>query len=180
MLFFFITSTLTCWPVPFHCQVQEKELIEAKEKLNNLNEWLIEHYEIIALLQLPIYTLGTYIAFKKRGYNFTEHLVLNAFLTAQRLILHIVAFPLYYIYNSKPALRTINGVIGLIGYALVIWTAIQFFNNSKNWLLFKSIAKPADISFYLAGFVAGNIVSAYESKIVVSHNPAKYFTGRDW
>ncbi len=113
-----------------------KDFIAAQNKLRELNDWVIEHYEIIALIQLPIYSLGTYLAFKKSGYNFSEHLVLNAFLTAQRLVLRIIVFPLYYFYNETIVLRRIDGFTNAVGYALMIWTLMQFFNNRKKPAIF--------------------------------------------
>ncbi len=113
-----------------------KDFIAAQNKLRSLNDWVIEHYEIIALIQLPVYSFGTYLAFRKSGYNFSEHLVLNAFLTAQRLVLHIVAFPLYYLYNETTVLRKIDACTDVIGYALLVWSLIQFFYNRKKLVTF--------------------------------------------
>ncbi len=113
-----------------------KDFVEAQNKLGKLNDWVIEHYEIIALIQLPIYALGTYLSFKKSGYNFSEHLVLNAFLTAQRLVLRIAVFPLYYLYNETTALRKIDGFTDVIGYALLVWSLTQFFHNRKKLATF--------------------------------------------
>lgn len=112
------------------------------EKINHLNEivthtseWISQHYSILALLQIPVFAVGTYIGFKKAGYNFIEHLVINAFLVGQRLILHIVVFPLYYIYNGTSALISMDRVVDFIGYALAIWALIQLFKNQKKRLL---------------------------------------------
>jgi hypothetical protein len=112
------------------------------EKVNHINdviektsEWIAQHYSILALLQIPIFTIGTYLCFRKVGYNFIEHLIINTFLVGQRLILHIITFPLYYISSGTPMLIKTDRIINLIGYALAIWTLIQLFKNQNKRIL---------------------------------------------
>jgi Protein of unknown function (DUF3667) len=106
-----------------------------KEVFENMSEWIAHHYSILALLQIPIYTTGTYLCFKKGGYNFVEHLIINTFLVGQRLILHIITFPLYYISNGTPMLIQANKIIAMIGFGLAIWTLIQLFKNQNKRIL---------------------------------------------
>jgi Protein of unknown function (DUF3667) len=105
------------------------------EVIKNMSEWIGQHYSILALLQIPIFTIGTYLCFRKAGYNFVEHLIINTFLVGQRLILHIFTFPLYYISNGTPMLITADKIINLIGYALAIWALIQLFKNQRKRIL---------------------------------------------
>jgi hypothetical protein len=105
------------------------------EAIEKMSEWIGQHYSILALLQIPIFTIGTYLCFKKSGYSFAEHLILNTFLIGQRLILHIITFPLYYISNGTPMLTSVDRIINLIGYALAIWTLIQLFKNQSKRIL---------------------------------------------
>ena len=105
------------------------------EAIEKMSEWIGQHYSILALLQIPIFTIGTYLCFRKSGYSFVEHLILNTFLIGQRLILHIITFPLYYISNGTPMLTSVDRIINLIGYALAIWTLIQLFKNQSKGIL---------------------------------------------
>jgi len=105
------------------------------EAIEKMSEWIGQHYSILALLQIPIFTIGTYLCFRKSGYSFVEHLILNTFLIGQRLILHIITFPLYYISNGTPMLTSVDRIINLIGYALAIWTLIQLFKNQSKRIL---------------------------------------------
>ncbi len=106
---------------------QGKEVEEYRRMLESVNQWIGSHYAIVALAQVPLYAVGTFLAFRKRGYNFAEHLVLNAFLTGQKLLVYILAFPLTYFYNGDMALRTIDGYLNLIGFSLFFWTLFTFF-----------------------------------------------------
>ena len=72
----------------------------AKIDLSYINEWMSTHFSLATILFLPFYTVGSFIAFKKQGYNIIEHLVLNAFLGSQRLLLRLATFPVLVIYNG--------------------------------------------------------------------------------
>jgi hypothetical protein len=102
---------------------------QTKAAIEHLSEWISQHYSILALLQIPIFSIGTWLAFKKTGYNFIEHLVINSFISAQKLFIHIVLFPLFYLYNNVPALKTIARVTDFLGYAVAVWTLFQLFNQ---------------------------------------------------
>lgn len=106
-----------------------EEFNRIKEALARTSEWIAGHYAVVALVQIPVFAIGTWIAFYKARYNYIEHLVINAFLTGQRLILHLVTFPLYYIFSGTPGLRVTERVIDIIGYVLMVWTLFQFFNR---------------------------------------------------
>ena len=94
-----------------------------------INEWLIAHYAWASLLLLPLNAFSSFIAFKKQRFNFVEHLVLNAYLTGQRLLLRIVTFPLVYAFNGTVTGKLIGAALGLVEFILVVWTQRQFFNK---------------------------------------------------
>lgn len=106
-----------------------EEVEKARQAIERFSEWMSEHYSIVSLLQIPIFALGTFIAFKKAGYNFIEHLVINTFLTGQKLALHILVFPLFYAYNETAALSEIARFTDIAAYALVIWSLFQLFTR---------------------------------------------------
>ena len=116
----------------------------AKKTIGDIIDWVSEHYALVTLIQLPALALGTYLGFKKAGYNFVEHLVINSFLTAQRLLLRLLTFPIFYYYNNTPALRMAFNVIDFIGYTLMAWSLFQLFNTlstgQKIWRIFLSLA----------------------------------------
>ena len=103
--------------------------------INKINEWLATHYSWAALLLLPFYSLGSFLAFRKSGYNYIEHLILNAFLTGQKLLVHIAFLPLLYLYNETSILIRISTIIDVLCFILLTWGYIQFF---KQYSLFYS------------------------------------------
>jgi hypothetical protein len=104
---------------------------EFKTSVDKLSEWLSQHYSILTLLQIPVFSIGTYLMFKKEGYNFIEHLVTNSFIAGQKLILHIVTFPIYFWLNKTTFSRPVDQLIDTIGYILAFWTIFQLFKGVR-------------------------------------------------
>lgn len=93
------------------------------------NEWMGTHYAWTTLLLIPLYTIGTSIAFRKQNYNLVEYFILNTFKASQKLFVHIATFPLLYYFNGTHKMKTLSFVIYLIDVAFIYWTNAQFFNN---------------------------------------------------
>ena len=81
------------------------------------------------------------------GENIFEHLVINTFLTGQRLILHIVVFPFYYFFNQTEHLRTVARYTDILGYLFMIWSLMQLFSGVSSGKRFLRIALSLIISF---------------------------------
>lgn len=113
-----------------------KDVVQIKSILEKVNEWATQHFAIVALLQLPIFATATFLSFRKSGYNFMEHIVLNAFLTAQRLVLHILLFPVIYINSHALSMQAISIFDTITGFGIMVWTLIQFFNREKKMAIF--------------------------------------------
>lgn len=94
-----------------------------------LNDWVGSHYPWVMLFTIPLYTIGTCIAFKKQGYNVVEYLILNTYKASQRLLVHIALFPVLYYYNGTHTMQTLSIIIYLLDLVLIFWTNRQFFNK---------------------------------------------------
>lgn len=124
-----------------------EEYERAKNMVKEMSDWVSHHYALFALFQIPIFTIGTFIAFKKMGENIFEHLVINTFLTGQRLILHIVVFPFYYFFNQTEHLRTVARYTDILGYLFMIWSLMQLFSGVSSGKRFLRIVLSLIISF---------------------------------
>lgn len=98
-------------------------------KFEMINEWISTHFAWFTLASVPLFTFGTYIAFRNKGYTVMEYLILNAFKGSQRLFVHIAAFPLVVCFSGTPYLGKVTGLLFIIDLFLIFWTNIQFFNN---------------------------------------------------
>lgn len=100
-------------------------------ELDMINEWITTHFSLFTVLFLPFYAVGSFVAFRKQGYNYSEHLILNTFLASQRLLLRLAAFPLLIIFNGTEHLHSFLRFFILFDVILIIWGYCQFFNGLK-------------------------------------------------
>jgi hypothetical protein len=126
----------------FHISILEGSVVVTSSDKNgneyikafkNISDWITEHYAIVTIIQLPVFALCTFMVFRKVHYNFTEHLVLNSFLTGQKLIYHIILFPLIFFYSATPTLKPIIAIENLLDFGLTVWVFIQFFASQNKW-----------------------------------------------
>lgn len=100
--------------------------------------WLKNHYAYGALLLIPIFSLASYLAFRKSNYNYFKHLILNCYITGQRTLVYILIVPIISLFNNKNLTENAQEFKLIIGIILTFWTYMQFFNNltkSKSFFL---------------------------------------------
>lgn len=93
------------------------------------NEWIAMHFSWLTLASIPFYTFGTFICFRKQGYNLTEYFILNTFKASQRLFVHIATFPLLVFYSGTAHIKTLLAFFYLTDILLGFITNVQFFNH---------------------------------------------------
>lgn len=93
------------------------------------NEWIATHFSWITLMSIPLYTFGTYICFRKQGYNFIEYFILNTFKASQRLFVHIATLPLILLCDETASIRKILAAFYLTDILMGFITNIQFFDR---------------------------------------------------
>ncbi len=102
--------------------------------------WLLESYAWIeVLLFVPLFTIASYWAFAQAGYSFLDHLILNTYLSGQRLLISTLAFPLLYSFQGSSYLLLVESFVNLIEVGFMMWAYLTFFkgyNNYKGVLLF--------------------------------------------
>lgn len=115
----------------FHFSVLDKKVVSEIQgvEYESLNKWISHHYYWIILLSIPMFSLASYVVFRKQGYNFIEHIVLNTYMASQRLILRIVIFPITKYLTESSYNKLFVDVLMLMDIVLIFWTYITFFNN---------------------------------------------------
>ena len=120
-----------------------------------INDWLSNNFSLETLLLVPVYSLASYIVFKKQNYNYIEHLYLNTFLGSQRIFLRIITFPLFAVYNGTPQLHIVMDVSIVADVLLLLWSYTQFFNKlTKTKALLLSLLSYAIFFLMMMGIVA--------------------------
>ncbi|MEL7222429.1 MAG: DUF3667 domain-containing protein [Bacteroidota bacterium] len=109
-------------------------------------EWLASNIAYSIIILIPFFSLATLIAFFKQGYNFFEHLVLNAYLAGHQALiytLHLLVTVL--VPSSWEWFEFIPFVLSLV---IRLWTYIQFFKK-KEWYYTVAFSLVAYLLFFI-------------------------------
>lgn len=90
-------------------------------------EWLINNYSYTALLLIPVFSLASFLAYKKTRINYFENLVLNTYTFGQITFFFILLFPCTYFLTSDLSDYIQIAII----LTFTFWTYFQFFNNIR-------------------------------------------------
>ncbi|TDP02905.1 DUF3667 domain-containing protein [Flavobacterium sp. 245] len=132
--------------------------------LHDFGEWIATHFAWTTIATIPIYTVGTYIVFRKQGYNFFELFVLNTFKASQRIFAQILSFPILIYLNNMHHAERFSTITYLTGMVLIFWTNIQFFNKlSKAKAFFLTIL--SHIIFWICFLLLTAIVLVFMGKL---------------
>lgn len=96
-----------------------------------VNKWIAHHFVWTTILSIPVFSVVTYLIFKKANYNFVEHIVLNTFLACQKLTVRLVFIPAKYFLIGSHSNETFNTILIVIDFLLLYWTYFVFFKQSN-------------------------------------------------
>lgn len=105
--------------------------LNEKLDLRSAGNWITDHFSLVTLLFVPVYSIGSFLLFRKQGYNFYEHIYLNTFLASQRLLIRIATFPLLVILDGTENIFLFRDLLILADIILMVWSYTQFFNKVK-------------------------------------------------
>jgi hypothetical protein len=101
----------------------------ANAAIEAVNEFIKTHFAIYVLLQLPVSAYIYYLIFKKYGTNYMEQLVINAYLSGQRIFISLLLLPLSY-YLVKTGHPFMYGAVdSVITILLFVWAYPQYYNT---------------------------------------------------
>jgi len=124
-------------------KLKENEMLQL---IMSIFMWLKDHFEYSTLFLVPAFSLASYLAFRKSGYNYLKHIILNTYLAGQRIVVFIIALPFLALIKDKEVVSTVEDLETLIWISLMTWTYIQFFDNNK---IFKNMLRTLLSYLYL-------------------------------
>lgn len=144
-----------------HVKVSDLMPETSKATMNSFESFAAKYPKIIVLVAIPVYSLFSFIWFRKAGFNYSEHLVLNSYKTATELLIGLSFTILTVFYTNINVLTLIYfGLNGGVGIVYGIWFYYQFFSKSgysRKTVLIRSILIPLSYLFLsmMIGLVVG-------------------------
>lgn len=101
----------------------------ANAAIEAVNDFIKTHFAIYVLLQLPVSSYIYYLIFKKYNTNYTEQLVINAYLSGQRIFISLLLLPIayYLIKTGHPFMY--GGFDSVTTILLYVWAYPQYYNK---------------------------------------------------
>lgn len=94
-------------------------------------DWFARHYSYTILLMLPLYSLTSFLSFRKCGYNYLEHVVINAYLIGQQAIFYSIFSLVGGLINSPDFVINLSLVTSLV-YAFYVYSQL-FAKHTGKW-----------------------------------------------
>jgi hypothetical protein len=96
-----------------------------------------EYTTIVNIVALPFFSLSSYLFFRRTGYNYAEHFILNVYIAAQQLLLLLLFIPFFEIYRTDR--DTVITVYTVLIQIYNVWVYTTIFAG-KTWIkIIKSI-----------------------------------------
>lgn len=135
------------------------EIDKGVEILEKLSQLLGKYYNILLFLNVPVYAFMSWLLFKQKGWYFTEHLAINAFLygTVTYMMPLILIVPTAYRADATGVMSILISLYYLFAYKKIF---------EDDW--FNSLAKGvlaiicASFLFFMFIFFVMGIVAGYQ------------------
>jgi hypothetical protein len=136
---------------------------------NDIVKYVSEHQVLSTLITIPLAAIISFKIYKNIGYNYAEHLVINAFLLSQQSMIMSLFIPLLLITKIK----LIGTIMMTVSYAYLTWAYHQLFQvKPLGKSIFKSVTTVILGYLFLilfAVFVGGIIVGVLEAAGKLKH-----------
>lgn len=141
-----------------HGSMSELTSQKSKALMNDLERLISTYPKVVLIITIPIYSLFSFLWFRKAKLNFSEHLVMNSYRVIPEMLIGLLfsVVSIYYTGKQMVAIQYLS--LSLFGLLYSVCFYYQFFSAysySKKALLFKSIMVYVTylIFFFLAGVV---------------------------
>jgi hypothetical protein len=145
-----------------YTQIKVNDLMpeSVRADMNSFERFSTKYPKLVLVILIPVYSIFSFIWFRKTKLNFTEHIVLNAYKTVAELVVGLLFSILTIFYVN------INGLIFIYYFFVAfgtflysIWFYYQFFSGygyTKKALVFRSVMVP--LSYIILSMIIGIIV----------------------
>ncbi|MGB4935395.1 MAG: DUF3667 domain-containing protein [Ferruginibacter sp.] len=127
----------------------------------DLVDILQKYFNILQLLLIPVYTLFSWLYFKKRGYNYAEHIVLNSTISAQLNTLTIANILLFAVLNPNK----FSFWYGLISVIILLFCFIVAYRQFFKLSLVKAVLYT--LAIYISAYIVQLVLITFSFFIYV-------------
>ena len=128
--------------------------------MNSFERFSTKYLKLVLVILIPVYSIFSFMWFRKTKLNFTEHIVLNSYKTAAELVVGLLFSLLTIFYvNIKGLIFIYYFFVVFCTFLYSIWFYFQFFSGygyTKKAVLVRSMMVP--ISYMIISLIIGIVV----------------------
>lgn len=135
-----------------------------KDAVSGLEEFAKKYPKTLLLLTIPLYSVFSFLWFRKAKLNLTEHFVLNSYKTVVESLMNLLFVLLTIFYSNIYVLTIIFSLINILLLVYAFWFYKQFFSAyhySKASLILRSLG--VIVSYMLFSILFGIILGFVKS-----------------
>ena len=143
-----------------------EEQIEFTKKSN---EVIRNYMSLVIMATIPFMSFFSYLLFKKKKYNYAEHLIVNAYANASSIVIGLPLLVFYFFTDNITLISTLSFSIG----AFVMIRVYKFFFEVNGFIAFLKYVLTFAFTFLSASIIGVIvvIVIAIASKFLGLENP---------
>ncbi len=147
-------------------KVSKSDMIQyAKYLIPRYHRTLFDYLKVFVVLWIPIFAFFSFLFFYNQGYNFAEHITINAYIYAHILLIYIVFSPLYWLLPQMVTTTAVTSSVAALFYLL--YSYFQVFSKGHYRVVKTSLCLMFSLSTYLVTLFALVLVVAFY--IFMSH-----------
>jgi hypothetical protein len=117
--------------------------------ISNILKWGANSYTYLTLILMPLFSFASFVSFRKAGFNYFEHLIINCYIKGAQIILYSVfCFLIYWINNESYILSVLVLLLSIVYF---IWFYMQFFDKKTAIYIATRIVLAYFLYFILIG-----------------------------
>ena len=117
-----------------YIHITAADLVPANGKaLTSEFEKIISRYpKLYLIITIPVYSLLSFLWFKRAKFNYSEHLVMNSYRIIPEMLFNFIGSAVSIFYSNKQVLIILCIMVpAVFGFIYSIWFYYQFFSKSK-------------------------------------------------
>jgi len=145
----FVLVMAAVYSILFRLMPPDYAMLDAPTKkiMEQMSFFMGQYYALVELALVPIFAMFTWLFLRKYGHNFAEHLVIQAFLSGQRIFFNVISVPINLL-GFKAALTA--SMILFLAYGVAILVAfIQLYRDRSLAIVMVRVLAAFGLFFFI-------------------------------
>jgi len=95
------------------------------------NNFIYTYFNLLLFIAVPLMAFYSWLFYRKSGFNYSENVIFQTFIAAQRCLLYILLMPFLYSFREKWYIGI--GTYYFLFFIYYAWAYTQFFGGNKTW-----------------------------------------------